>query len=85
MSGIIFFGILAVWFFVAIKLTGFLASGIQTQSKRNWLYPLILIVVFIAPVLDEIVGGFQFRALCTPENMLIYDAEKVRGKTVEYK
>tara|TARA_R110002111_G_scaffold74962_1_gene119071 strand:+ start:83 stop:436 length:354 start_codon:yes stop_codon:yes gene_type:complete len=34
--------------------------------------------------MDEIIGGFQFRALCTPENMLIYDAEKVRNKTLLY-
>lgn len=85
MSGIIFFGILAVWFFVAIKLTNLFTSGIRTQSKRNWLYPLILVLISFGPVLDEIIGGFQFRALCTPENMLIYDAEKVKGKTVQYK
>ncbi len=34
--------------------------------------------------MDEIIGGFQFRALCKPENMLIYDAEKVRNKTLLY-
>lgn len=83
MSGIIFFGILGIWAFVAIKLTNFFTSDIQSQSKKYWLYPPVFILILIAPVMDEIIGGFQFRALCTPENLLVYDAEKVRGKTLQ--
>lgn len=82
MSGIIFFGVLGIWIFVAIKLANLFTSGMQTKSKKKWLYPLILILIFIAPVLDEIIGGFQFAALCKRGNTLIYDAEKVQGKTV---
>jgi hypothetical protein len=83
MSGFIFFGILGVWFFVAKKLTDFFTSGIEPQSKKNKLYPLKFIFVFIVPVMDEIIGGFQFRALCTPKNLLVYDAEEMRGKTLQ--
>jgi hypothetical protein len=82
MSGFIFFGILGVWFFVAKKLTDFFTSGIQAQSKKNWLYPLVFILILIAPVMDEIIGDFQFRALCIVGNQLVYDSEKIQGKTL---
>ena len=84
MSGIILLTVLALWFFIATKITGFLTSKIYLKIKGKWIYSMVFILVFIAPVMDEIIGGFQFRALCTPENLLIYDVEKLRGKTVEY-
>ena len=46
---------------------------------------MLFAVLLIAPVMDEIIGGFQFRAMCIPENLLIYDEKKVRGKTVTTK
>ena len=85
MSGIILLTVLALWFFIATKITGFLTSKIYLKIKGKWIYSMVFILVFIAPVMDEIIGGFQFRALCTPENLLIYDADKVRGKTVRFK
>jgi len=80
MSGIIALAFLGIWFFIAHKLTQFFTSKINLKIKGKWIYPLVFVLVFIAPIADEIIGGFQFRALCTPENLLIYDAEKVRGK-----
>jgi len=82
MSGIILLTVLAFWFFIVKKLTDFFTSKIYLKIKGKWIYPMVFILVFIAPVMDEIIGGFQFRALCTPENLLVYESEKVRGKAV---
>ncbi len=83
MSGIILLVVLAIWFVIVTKLTAFFSSKIAPKPPKKWLYPIIFILLFIAPVADEIIGGFQFRAMCTPENLLVYDAEKVKGKTLE--
>ena len=82
MSGIIFFGIIGVWGFIAVKLAGLLTSRVESPRKKSWLYPLVLILIFVAPIMDEIIGGFQFRALCKPENILIYDEDKLKGRSV---
>ena len=84
MSGIIFFGIIGVWGFIAVKLAGFLTSRVKSPRKKIWLYPPVLILIFVAPIMDEIIGGFQFRALCKPEDMLVYDADKIRNKILLY-
>ncbi len=82
MSGIILLVILTLWFIFVVKLTVFFISKIALKTQKKWMYPVVFILLFIAPVADEIIGGFQFRALCTPENLLVYDVDKLRGKIV---
>ena len=84
MSGIIFFGMIGVWVFISVKLTGLLTKIVKSPRKKSWVYPIVFFLVFISPLIDEIIGGFQFRALCKPENMLVYDAEKIKNKTLLY-
>ena len=40
------------------------------------------IFIFLFPIADEIVGWFQFNNLCTEKDTLIYDKNKVYGKSV---
>jgi len=84
MSGIFFLLILFVWFSISIKIPLLFVCGMQSGNKKVITYRILCVLCFIAPVADEIVGGFQFRALCTPENMLVYDVEKVKGRTIQY-
>jgi hypothetical protein len=82
MSGIILLVVLAAWIFVAVKITGFFVRKIQFWVTKVLVAMVLFVLIFIAPVADDIAGGFQFRALCTPENILVYDEEKVRNKRV---
>ncbi len=85
MSGIFLIIILITWFFVASFLTRLCVSRMQPGTKKKLAFIALFILMFIAPVADDIIGGFQFRALCTPDNMLVYDAEKLRGKSVVHR
>jgi hypothetical protein len=85
MSGIILLLIIGTWFFVVKKLSDFSVLNMQAGTKKVVIHKLLFAFMFVAPVADEIVGGFQFRAMCTPESLLIYEPEKLRGKTVETK
>jgi len=84
-SGVILIVVLALWFYIAFGVSAFLGSkiraGILKGLMRLVLFPLIL----LAPVADDIIGGFQFRSLCKAEAVATYDEAKVRGRTVHLK
>jgi len=82
MSGIILLLVLVIWIFVTMKVTGFFVSKMHFGVTKVLMSIVLFVRMCIAPVADDIAGGFQFRALCTPENMLVYDESKVRNKRV---
>ena len=83
MSGIILLVVLTIWFYIVKKLSEFCVIKMPSGSKKSVVKSLIFVLLFIAPVADDIIGGFQFRALCKPENLLVYAEEKLRGKSVK--
>lgn len=82
MSGIILIIILAIWFYVVLKLSGFCVSKMKLGTKRSFSRFFLGIIFFLAPVADDIAGGFQFRALCRSDGILIFDEGSLRGMTL---
>ncbi len=83
MAGLIFIALIIGWFFAARWLARKISVRIANRALR-WLSTALLVVVFMAlPVLDEIIGGVQFRALCKEHTTLKIDAEKIKGKTIK--
>ena len=80
MTGIVFLLILFTWFFIAKKIPFLFIAGMKPGNKKTVVYLILCVLCFIAPVADEIIGGFQFRAICRQGTQLIYDADKVKGK-----
>ncbi len=87
MGGLIIVFVLCIWILLANVIAKFFLSRIKLEAgiKKRLAHIGFFVLVFIAPVADEIIGGFQFRAMCAPDNLLIYDADKVRGASVQYK
>ena len=85
MGGLILLFVLGVWFFITKFLTSFLTTKMQVGLLKKSIQVLLFILILVAPVGDEIIGGFQFKALCEREAVASYDKEKVYGKTVKYK
>ena len=81
MIGLLFLGLIALWFVVVLWLARNVARRLPPGKLRVaavW----ILVLVFIAlPLGDEIAGGFQMRALCKSAALKV-DAEKIRGRRV---
>jgi hypothetical protein len=84
MLGLLFFGILGLWAFAAYKLSKFVVKFIALDIVRKVTILPVFLLVLISPVLDEIIGGFQFRSLCSKNAVLVVDEEKARGKSVIY-
>jgi len=83
-SGIILIFILGVWFVVVIKLTGLATSWMESGKGKYLAYVVMFVLLFLAPVADDIAGGFQFRALCKEGGAPIYVRGIVQGRTVKY-
>lgn len=74
--------ILGLWGFIVYKISGFLVKKFRINSNTKIIHPIIFLLIFCAPIADEIIGGFQFRSLCTKKVFLVVEPEKARGKTV---
>lgn len=85
MGGLILLFIIVLWVIAVKKLTTFLSGWIPAYKYSSMLKVLLFVFLLVMPFMDEIIGGFQFRALCKAEAVAAYDEAKVRGKTVKYK
>ncbi|MGB1298687.1 MAG: hypothetical protein ACPG8A_10440 [Psychrobium sp.] len=82
MIGIIALAVLIVFLLIIHLLTSFILVFIRLKKHKDRLYSVIFLALVASVFLDEIIGQVQFRALCVPENLLIYDENKVKGKVV---
>lgn len=84
MSGLFFLAVVFIWIVAAIMLTRWLMRRIPIKSElaRMLLALALFALIFVLPVTDEIIGGYQFRKLCENSALKI-DAEKAKGKTVK--
>jgi hypothetical protein len=85
MTGLLLISVAAAWFFVARFIAKKAVVKMAPGAKRTALMVTIIAVLMALPLIDEIIGGFQFRALCAEGAVLKIDAEKIRGKAVEAK
>ncbi len=67
MIGLIFFGIMIIWFLIAIKITLSLISNIKDKHKKIVLGVIISPIIFFLPIFDEYIGSQQFEKLCKNE------------------
>jgi hypothetical protein len=82
MSGLFLIAVVGLWIWLAFKLSRFI--GIRIAGGR-WVVPLsalLFLVLLPMPVIDEIIGGFQFRALCKRYAVQTIDEQNVRGARV---
>lgn len=85
MRGLLLIGVVLLWFWAAIAIARMFTSKLKPAWLKLLVTFLAIAVIIPLPVADEIVGGFQFRALCKNEAIATYDEGKIRGKTVHLK
>lgn len=85
MTGLLLVAIVALWAWLAFKLGRFIGRKFADGIWATLLATLIFVVLLTLPVADEIVGGFQFRALCN-ENASEFrlGVSKPEGRTTRY-
>ena len=67
MIGLIFYGAITLWVFIALNLGHKIPKWFKLKPAWSWLFvPL----VFFAPVMDEVIGRWQFNQLCEKEAVI---------------
>jgi len=82
MAGIILFAALGAWFMLALGVAVLVA---KKTIKERWGIPLsvfIFLIILVAPIVDDIVGSWQFNALCNEHSDIYIDYEAAKGKEV---
>jgi hypothetical protein len=82
MGGLIFIAVIGVWFFIVWALTSCVAKKSPDKWWRIPLSLLLFVVFLILPVVDEVVGGWQFKRLCEANTNVQVDKVTAVGKTV---
>ena len=64
MSGIFLIAIVGLWVWLVFKFSRFIGKQVAGNRWGSLVTVLLFLVLLPLPVVDEIIGGFQFRALC---------------------
>lgn len=81
MTGIFLFAVIGAWVWICLRITRRLFPSIPDQPRRKWVGRIVFAILLLVPVADEIVGGFQFRALCREKAVFRFGVEKPQGRT----
>jgi energy-coupling factor transporter transmembrane protein EcfT len=84
MGGLIFFAVIGIWFFIVLGVIFWIAKKLPERWWRIPISLLFFIVVLILPIIDEIVGGWQFKRLCEANSEIQVNRTTAVGKTVYF-
>jgi hypothetical protein len=84
MIGLLFFGLVGLWIWAALKLSRWIGERVAGGRWRKPIAVVCFVALLVLPLADEIIGGFQFRALCDKDAKLAFyvDPASLKGKTV---
>jgi hypothetical protein len=82
MIGILLLALVAGWLYLAIWVSGKLTRKVPSPSWRSSLRVLFTALIFVLPMTDEIVGGYQFKELCRQNAGIHVNLKTAAGRTV---
>jgi len=82
MGGLILIAILVGWFYLVKIISYAVVEQMAEGLKKTLVLTITFIILLTAPVMDEIIGGFQFRALCSGHNITVYDKDKLKNNVL---
>lgn len=84
MTGLLLIVVVAIWIAIVIWLARKFVSFLPDRSWRRFVQLGVFVMLFPLPLVDEIVGGWQFARLCKQHGTIQVDREKVKGATIYY-
>ena len=81
MSGLLFLAVAGLWIYILRWTVNKIASKLPDRSWRSFAKWCIFGLLLPLPLMDEIVGGWQFARLCEA-NVVRVNKETARGRTV---
>ncbi|MBK8186126.1 MAG: hypothetical protein IPK77_02100 [Cellvibrio sp.] len=83
MAGLILLAVLAGWSLLVYHGVRLAVQKVTNQRKQKVFRIILVPVVFLLPVADEIVGQFQFRAMCS-EEVIFVDEINAKNTDIYY-
>ena len=84
MTGFLLIGVCALWIIVSVWIGQTLGNFSPDRPWRPAIQFLIVGAIIPLPLIDEIVGGWQFSQLCKQHDSIYLNRETARGKTVYF-
>jgi hypothetical protein len=84
MSGLLFLGAVGLWVWACVAMTRWIMRRIGSKPRRLLTGVGVFVLLLVLPVADEIVGGFQFRALCEKNAVFRLGVEKPEGRITRF-
>jgi hypothetical protein len=82
MTGLLLLFVVGLWLAIVYWLTKLITIKLSTKWWRMPVRVLLFLAVLPLPLVDEIVGGRQFKKLCEENSTIQFDRVKAAGKTV---
>lgn len=76
--------VIGLWLLASTLIAKRILRGWREQPWRLAAAPLVFLILVVGPVTDEIIGGFQFRALCRENAVFRLGVEKPEGRVTRY-
>ena len=83
MTGVFLLVVFGLWLWACIAVARALLRHFQPRPWRWLIAPMVFVAMLVAPVADEIVGGFQFRKLCEKNAVFRIGVDKLEGRTTK--
>ena len=84
MTGIFLLIVFGLWLWACIAAARALLRHLRPRPWRWLIAPLAFVAMLVAPVADEIVGGFQFRKLCEKNALFRIGVENPEGRITRF-
>jgi hypothetical protein len=84
MTGLLLLAVVGVWIWVSFRITRAVARRVRPGTRRALTAWLLFPALLVLPLLDEIIGGFQFRALCARNPNFEIGVAEPQGRTTRY-
>lgn len=82
MTGLLFFALIGLWMWACVAMTKAVTRRMRSRPWRWITAPVLLATLLVLPVVDEIVGRFQFERLCRVNGIDSADLSNAEGKKV---
>lgn len=80
MIGLAALFILCLWILISYKMSKFIYGKFKLQNSKCHIKVMMFFLIFISPLADDIVGGIQFRLLCSQNSGAYVNVENARNK-----
>ena len=84
MTGIFLLIVVGLWVWACVAMTRALLRKVPSKGGRWLVAPIAFFVLLALPVVDEIIGGFQFRALCEKNAVLHIGIANPEGRVTKF-